>query len=67
MKFLATDQHGLTRISPIGLRPFGLEECLEPCDPGARRFVRRKKDSDFPEKSYSWDQIADQVISACRV
>ena len=53
----------LTRISPIGPRPFGLEECLEPCDclwaiygqsasgSGARRFVLGKKNRDFVKKA----------------
>ena len=65
MILLATDQHGLTRISPIGLRPFGLEECLEPCDPGARRFVLGKKNRDFAGKRCGWERVADRVIAAC--
>ena len=77
MKFLATDQHGLTRISPIGLRPFGLEECLEPCDclwaiygqlasgSGTKRFVLGKRDIDFAQRACAWDEIAGQLFAAC--
>lgn len=35
-----TDRRGLVRAA---LQPHGLGKCLEPCDPGSRRFARQDR------------------------